>query len=95
MSGASASESFVSCISRTSGAARSSHHSIFSSRAFMELTFQVAIRMSMVARSAARLAAAHARDRHRVELGVLAAVLLERELERVKGLRGSSPRRRS
>ena len=45
MSGASASESFVSCISRTSGAARSSHHSIFSSRAFIELTFHVAMRI--------------------------------------------------
>src|SRR6266550_4089144 len=43
MTGASASVSFVSWISSTSGAARSSHHSTFSSRAFSELTFQVAM----------------------------------------------------
>ena len=43
--GASASVSLVSCMSRTSGLARSSHHVIFSSLAFSELTFQVAIRM--------------------------------------------------
>ena len=43
--GASASASFVSCISRTSGCARSSHHVTLSSRAFSEFTFQVAIRI--------------------------------------------------
>src|SRR5438128_1579198 len=37
--------SFVSCINRTSGFARSSHHTTFSSRAFNELTFQVAMRI--------------------------------------------------
>src|SRR5215210_7261564 len=46
MTGASASVSFVSWTIRTSGAARSSHHSIFSSRAFRELTFHVAIRIA-------------------------------------------------
>src|SRR5207245_4135724 len=49
--GASASESFVSCISRTSGFARPSHQTTFSSRAFSELTFQVAIRIVVVLRS--------------------------------------------
>src|SRR5215831_8012063 len=44
--GASASASFVSCIRSTSGFVRSSHHMTFSRRAFSELTFQVAIRMS-------------------------------------------------
>ena len=42
--GASASASLVSCISSTSGRARSSHQVTLSSRAFSELTFQVAIR---------------------------------------------------
>src|SRR5207244_6664772 len=41
--GASGSASLVSCISSTSGRARSSHHVTFSRRAFSELTFQVAI----------------------------------------------------
>src|SRR5687767_6325986 len=43
--GISSSASLVSCMSRTSGFARSSHHVTFSSRAFSELTFQVAIRI--------------------------------------------------
>src|SRR5919198_2292675 len=43
--GTSLSASFVSCISRMSGWARSSHHSTLSRRAFNELTFQVAIRI--------------------------------------------------
>src|SRR5262245_821439 len=46
--GASASASFVSCISRTSGFARASHQATLSSRARSELTFQVAIRMLYV-----------------------------------------------
>src|SRR5258706_13362329 len=45
MTGASASVSFVSWMSRTSGAARASHCSTFSWRALSELTFQVAIRI--------------------------------------------------
>src|SRR3954447_15626134 len=48
IAGASGSASFVSCISRTSGAARSSHQSTFSWRAFSELTFQVAMRIGTV-----------------------------------------------
>src|SRR5438309_1237994 len=43
--GASGSASLVSCISSTSGLARSSHHVTFSRRAFSELTFQVAMRI--------------------------------------------------
>src|SRR5439155_17253332 len=42
--GASESASLVSCMSSTSGFARSSHHRTLSRRAFRELTFQVAIR---------------------------------------------------
>src|SRR5215208_2403131 len=44
IAGASPSASFVSCIRRMSGFARSSHQSTFSWRALSELTFQVAIR---------------------------------------------------
>src|SRR6185436_5944305 len=42
----SASFSFVSCISKTSGCARSSHHVTFCRRAPSEFTFQVAILMT-------------------------------------------------
>ena len=45
MTGASASASFVSWISRTSGSARASHFSTASIRALSELTFQVAMRI--------------------------------------------------
>src|SRR6185369_3028773 len=80
MYGASVSDSFVSCMSRTSGAARSSHHSIFSSRAFIELTFHVAMRMALRG-LAAGLAAAQVGDRHPIHAGAVAAVLLERLAE--------------
>src|SRR5438128_2828517 len=69
--GASGSASLVSCISSTSGRARSSHHVTLSRRAFSELTFQVAILTSpLTPRSprgpylSRRMEAALAQDAH-------------------------------
>src|SRR6185369_6311935 len=95
MTGASGSASFVSCMSRTSGDARSSHQSTFSWRAFRELTFQVAMRTAR-AGSATEHVRAEVRDAHPV--GRLAhgfVVLLERQAEGCEGLaRGLRVRRR-
>ena len=45
--GAASAASFVYCMTRTSGFARSSHHESLPSRAFNEFTFHVAMRIEL------------------------------------------------
>src|SRR2546427_2359199 len=98
--GASGSASLVSCMSSTSGRARSSHQVTFSRRAFSELTFQVAIRTGRIVARKPREAGYpagigphvarrlwHPRDDHRPARCSASRARFERDLESV-GQRG-------